>query len=281
MTELQALFSTWLDPQFLGPLAATWSGRVLGALAIFIIGRVLIRVLARWATAGMRRVGLDDTLNRFLGNLINTALLVVLVLTAFTALGVPTTSAFAVVGAAGLAVALALKDSLSNFSSGVMLVFFRPFKVGDFIDAAGVSGVVESIGIFSVVMKTPDNRVIIVPNSLVYGGAITNFNAESTRRIDLTIAIGYDADIPQAKSVIAAVIAAEARVLKHPVPEIVVQDVLQTVVTITIRAWVASADYGAVRSDLLEHSKRVLDKYGLSIPVEERMLPRASLTASK
>ena len=158
----------------------------------------------------MRRVGVDDTLTRFLGNLLYMVLLVFLVLTAFSALGVPTTNFLAIVGAAGLAVGLALKDSLSNFSSGVMLVFFRPFKVGDQIDAAGVGGVVESIGIFNVVLKTPDNRVITVPNSLIYAGAITNYNAESTRRVDLTIAIGYDADIPQAKSVIAAIVAAES-----------------------------------------------------------------------
>ena len=281
MDELQALFSTWFDPEFLGPLLATWSGRLLAALAIFVVGRLLIRILARWATAGMRRFGLDDTLNRFLGNLINTALLVVLVLTAFTALGVPTTSAFAVVGAAGLAIALALKDSLSNFSSGVMLVFFRPFHVGDQIDAAGVSGVVESIGIFSVVLKAPDNRVITVPNSLVYGGTITNYNAERTRRVDLTIAIGYDADIPQAKSVIAAVVAAEARVQKHPAPEVAVQDVLPTAVTMAVRAWAATADYAGVRSDLLERIKRALDKYGLSIPPEQRVPPAAATLVSK
>ena len=188
----------------------------------------------------MRRVGVDDTLTRFLGNLLYMVLLVFLVLTAFSALGVPTTNFLAIVGAAGLAVGLALKDSLSNFSSGVMLVFFRPFQVGDQIDAAGVGGVVESIGIFNVVLKTPDNRVITVPNSLIYAGAITNYNAESTRRIDLTIAIGYDADIPQAKSVIAAVVAAETRIAKHPVPEVAVQDVLPTAVTLAVRVWVAT-----------------------------------------
>ena len=224
----------------------------------------------------MRRVGLDDTLTRFLGNLLYMVLLVFLVLTAFSALGVPTTNFLAIVGAAGLAVGLALKDSLSNFSSGVMLVFFRPFKVGDQIDAAGVGGVVESIGIFNVVLKTPDNRVITVPNSLIYGGTITNYNAESTRRIDLTIAIGYDADIPQAKSVIAAIVAAEARIAKHPAPEVAVQDVLPTAVTLAVRVWVASADYGNVRSDLLERIKRALDKYGLSIPAEQRVLPPAA-----
>jgi small conductance mechanosensitive channel len=282
MADLQALFSTWLDPELLGPLLATWSGRILAALAIFVVGRLLLRVLTRSASAAMRRVGFDDTLNRFLGNLLSTVLLVVLVLTALTVLGVPTTTAFALVGAAGLAIALGLKDTLSNFSSGVMLVFFRPFKVGDMIDAAGVGGVVESIGIFNVVLKTPDNRVINVPNSLVYGGPITNYNAEGTRRIDVTIAIGYDADIPQAKSVIAAVVAAEARILKHPVPEVAVQDILSVAVTIAVRVWVASADYGVVRSDLLERIKRTLDKYGLGIPAEQRVSPTAAtLTVGK
>jgi small conductance mechanosensitive channel len=160
-------------------------------------------------------------------------------------------------------------------------VFFRPFKVGDQIDAAGASGVVESIGIFNVTLKTPDNRVITVPNSLVYGGTITNYNAETTRRIDLTIAIGYDADIPQARSVIEAVVAAESRIAKQPLPEVAVQDVLPAAVTLAVRVWVKTADYGAVRSDLLERTKRSLDKYGLSIPVEQRVPPLAVQTASK
>jgi small conductance mechanosensitive channel len=281
MADLQAWFSTWLDPRLAGEVAMTWSGRLLAALAIFLVGRIFLSALTGWVTGAMRRVGVDDTLNRFLGNLLYVVLLIFLVLTTLSALGVPTMNFLAIVGAAGLAIALALKDSLSNFSSGVMLVFFRPFKVGDMIDAAGVSGVVESIGIFSVVLKTPDNRVINVPNSLIYGGTITNYNAESTRRVDLTIAIGYDADIPQAKSVIAAVVAAEARVAKKPVPEVAVQDVLQTAVTIAVRVWVDSADYGNVRSDLLERIKRALDKYGLSIPAGQRLLPPATLTATK
>ena len=280
MENLQAWLSTWLDPRVVGEVAMAWSGRVLAALAIFVIGRWVLRGLTGWATRSMRRVGVDDTLTRFLGNLLYMVLLIFLVLTAFSALGVPTTNFLAILGAAGLAVGLALKDSLSNFSLGVMLVFFRPFQVGDQIDAAGVGGVVESIGIFNVVLKTPDNRVITVPNSLIYAGAITNYNAESTRRVDLTIAIGYTADIPQAKSVIAAVVAAETRIAKHPVPEVVVQDVLQTAVTLAVHVWVASADYPTVRSDLLERMKRALDKYGLSIPAEQRLLP-PTLTASK
>src|SRR6185503_12712413 len=281
MEQLQAWISTWLDPHMLGELALDWSGRVVAALAIFIVGRLFLKALTAWATAGMRRVGLDDTLSRFLGNLIYFVLLVFLALTAFQTLGVPTTNFLAIVGAAGLAVGLALKDSLANFSSGVMLVFFRPFKVGDQIDAAGTGGVVETIGIFNTVLKTADNRVINVPNSLVYSGTITNYNAESTRRIDLTIAIGYDADIPQAKSVIAAIVAAESRVAQHPAPEVAVQEVQQTAVMLAVRVWVQTADYAAVRGDLLERIKRSLDKYGLSIPAAHRAVPPAQLIASK
>src|SRR5512134_2811116 len=256
METLQTWITTWLDPRVVGEAVVDWGGRIFGALVIFIVGRILMRALTSWATVAMRRLGIDDTLSRFLGNLLYIVLLVFLALTVFQTLGVPTTNFLAIVGAAGLAIGLALKDSLSNFSSGVMLVFFRPFKVGDQIDAAGVGGVVESIGIFNTVLKTADNRVINVPNSLVYGGTITNYNAESTRRIDLTIAIGYDADIPQAKSVIAAIIAAESRIAKHPAPEVAVPDVLPTAVTIAVRVWVDSANYGNVRSDLLERIKR-------------------------
>jgi small conductance mechanosensitive channel len=282
MEQLQAWITTWLDPRWVGEAVMDWSGRILAALFIFIVGRLLMRGLTNWATAGMRRVGLDDTLSRFLGNLLYIVLLVFLALTVFQTLGVPTTNFLAIVGAAGLAVGLALKDSLSNFSSGVMLVFFRPFKVGDQIDAAGVSGVVESIGIFNVVLKTADNRVINVPNSLVYGGTITNYNAEDTRRIDLAIAIGYDADIPQARSVIAGVVAADARIAQQPAPDIAVLEVHPVAVSIAVRVWVKTADYGSVRSDLLERVKRALDKYGLSIPAEHRALPPPSpLTASK
>ena len=281
METLQTWIATWVDPKVVGEAVMDWGGRIVGALLIFIIGRMLMRALTSWATSAMRRVGMDDTLSRFLGNLIYMALLVFVGITAAGALGVPTSSFLAIVGAAGLAIGLALKDSLANFSSGVMLVFFRPFKVGDQIDAAGTGGVVETIGIFNTVLKTPDNRVINVPNSLVYAGTITNYNAESTRRIDLTIAIGYDADIPQAKSVIAAIVAAESRVAPHPAPEVAVQEVQQTAVLLAVRVWVQTAEYGAVRSDLLERIKRSLDKYGLSIPAAHRAVPPAQLIASK
>jgi small conductance mechanosensitive channel len=282
MNDLKTLLADWFDLHEVSSFVLGWSGRVLGALAIFIIGRIVARALSNWLRRGMQRVGPDETLSRFFGNLVYTGLLVFVILTAISALGVPTTNFLAILGAAGLAVGLALKDSLSNFSSGVMLVMFRPFKVGDQIDAAGTGGVVDAIGIFNVTLKTPDNRVITVPNSLVYSGTITNYNAEARRRIDLIIPIGYDADIAQAKSAITAITAAEARIQRHPAPEVVVQDVLANSVTLAVRVWVATADYGNVRSDLLERIKRSLDKYELGIPVEHRTLPPPPYqTASK
>jgi small conductance mechanosensitive channel len=178
------------------------------------------------------------------------------------------------VGAAGLAVGLALKDSLANFSSGVMLVFFRPFRVGDAIQAAGVSGIVETIGIFSTVVKTPDNVVITVPNSLIYAGPITNFTAEPTRRIDIVVAIGYEASIAEAKSLIREVLHGDRRVLVSPAPEIVVNDLGQNSVNLIVRAWTATADLPGTRADLLERVKETFERNGLGNPYPRMRLER-------
>lgn len=281
MNDLKTLLADWFDPHEVSSFVMGWGGRVVAALAIFVIGRIVARALSRWLRVAVQRVDHDETLSRFFGNLVYTGLLVFVILTAISALGVPTTNFLAILGAAGLAIGLALQGSLSNFSSGVFLVAFRPFKVGDQIDAAGTGGVVDAIGIFNVTLKTPDNRVITVPNSLVYSGTITNYNAEPKRRIDLIVPIGYDADIPQAKSAIMAITAAEARIERVPAPEVVVQDVLPAAVTLAVRVWVASENYGDVRSDLLERIKRSLDKYNLAIPRELRTLPPSIQTANK
>jgi small conductance mechanosensitive channel len=198
--------------------------------------------------------------------------MVFVVLTAVGALGVPTTNFLAIIGAAGLAIGLALKDSLSNFSSGVMLVFFRPFKVGDYVEAAGVGGTVSSIGIFNTVIKTPDNRVITVPNSLIYGDAITNFSAESTRRIDLVIGIGYDDDVQRAKALIQGVLSNEDRVLDDPAPTSMTLELGESSVNIAVRPWVKTSEYWPVRGELLERIKKALEDSGLSIPYPQRDL---------
>jgi small conductance mechanosensitive channel len=266
MEQLLASLQTWFDPHMLGELLLNWTGKVLAALAIFVIGRLLAGWASRWLVAAMQRVGLDQTLARFFGNLAYIALVVMVMLTAVSTLGVPTTNFLALVGAAGLAIGLALKDSLSNFSSGAMLVFFRPFRVGDTIKAAGCEGTVESIGMFSTHVKTADNAVIVVPNSLIYAGTITNFTAEPTRRIEMTLAVGYEDSIADAKALIADELRAEKRVLARPVPEVVVNELGPNGVSIVVRAWVATGDQGGARSDLLERFKTALGERGFKTP---------------
>jgi len=215
---------------------------------------------------------MDKTLSRFLSNLINIVLMILIALTALSALGVNTTNFLAIFGAIGLAVGLALKDSFSNFAAGVMLVFFRPFKSGDFIEAAGISGIVQSISIFNTVLKTPDNRVIIVPNSLIHADTITNHSAEDMRRIDLIIGIGYNDDIARAKALIQGVLSQNDRVLDQPPPSMMLLDLGESSVDIAVRPWTKSADYWSVRSELLENIKRALEHAGLSLPYPQRDL---------
>jgi len=272
MENLIALFETWMDPQIAGSLLLDWLGRILAAVAIFLIGRWVSKAALGWFARAVAKAQLDETLSRFLSSVIYMILMVFVVLTALSALGVNTTNFLAILGAAGLAIGLALKDSLSNFSAGVMLVFFRPFRTGDFIEAAGVSGSVQSIKIFNTVLKTGDNRVITVPNALIYADTITNFSAEATRRIDLVIGIGYDDDIGRAKALVQGVLSQDDRVLEQPAPAMLLAELGESSVDIAVRPWVKSADYWVVRSDLLENIKRALDNAGLSIPYPQRDL---------
>ena len=280
MESLLASLNEWFDPAVLVPLVLAWSGRITAALVVFIVGRWISKSLTGWVRRGMDRAGIDATLSRFLGNLVYIMLIALVILTALSTLGINTTNFLAIVGAAGLAIGLALKDSLSNFAAGVMLVFFRPFKAGDFIEAAGISGTVESIRIFSTVLKTPDNRVITVPNALIYGATITNYSAESTRRIDLLIGISYDDDIGRAKALIQGVISEESRILKEPPSQLLLMSLGESSVDIAVRVWVATGDYWQVRSDLLERIKLALEGAGLSIPYPQRDLHIVSSVSS-
>lgn len=272
MEELSARLSSWMDPHLIGAVLLSWSGRICAAVLIFFIGRMIAKGLAAWARRAFNRVGVDETLGRFFGSLINMVLLVLIVLTAVTALGVPTTNFLAILGAAGLAIGLALKDSLSNLAAGVMLVFFQPFRVGDTIEAAGVSGTVEDIGAFDTVIKSPDNRTITVPNSLLYAGTIVNSSREALRRVDLLIPISYEDDVAKAKQLIRGLAAADERILVTPGAEIVVDAFAPSSVNIALRVWVKSTDYGAVRGDLLERSKHVLEEHGLSLSYMQQQL---------
>lgn len=259
-----------LDMETLGPLLIDWGWRILAALLIFLIGRMIAKRLAGLAAAAMGKARVDDTLIQFLRSIVYMTLLVVVALAAVSQLGVDTTSFFAILGAAGLAVGLALKDSLSNFSAGTMLVFFRPFKVGDYVDAGGVAGTVDGISIFNTVLKTPDNRVITVPNSQIYGGTITNFSAMDTRRIDLVFGVGYADNVERAKEIMMGILEADERILKDPAPQVMMLELADSSVNFAVRPWVASGDYWAVRADVLEKTKKALEDAGLSIPYPQR-----------
>jgi small conductance mechanosensitive channel len=270
MEEIFANISEFMDPALVGALVLDWGGKVIAALLIFVIGRWIASAIAGAISRALDRANVDMTLSRFLRSLVYMTLLVFVILTAVGALGVPTTNFLAILGAAGLAIGLALKDSLSNFSSGVMLVFFRPFRSGDFVEAGGVSGTVDTIRIFNTIIKTPDNRVITVPNSLIYGGTITNYSAEATRRIDLVIGVSYDDDVARAREIIMGVLESEERILKDPAPVVMLLELADSSVNFAVRPWVNSADYWSVRAAVLEHSKKALEDAGLSIPYPQR-----------
>jgi small conductance mechanosensitive channel len=269
-----------LVPEAIIPLLLAWGARILVALLIFVVGRWVSKRVAAAVAAATERANVDATLTNFLRSVVYMALLVMVVLAAVQTLGVEATSFFAILGAAGLAVGLALKDSLANFSSGVMLVFFRPFKAGDYVEAGGVSGTVDSISIFNTIMKTPDNRVIIVPNSQIYAGSITNFSTMQTRRIDLVFGISYDDDVVRAKEVMQSVIEADERILKDPAPTIMMLELADSSVNFAVRPWVATADYWSVRGHLLEQIKKALEDNGMSIPYPQRDLHLINQAAS-
>jgi small conductance mechanosensitive channel len=258
------------QPGFIEQFLIPWTIRLLVAAAIWFVGKWIAGKITAAMKKLMAKGGMDDMLVQFLGNILYTLLLIAVIIAALDHLGLQTTSLLAIFGAAGLAVGLALKDSLSNFSSGVMLILFRPFKVGDFIETAGVAGTVEEVRIFSTLIKTPDNRQIIIPNGQIYGGTIINVSAKPTRRIDLVFGIGYDDDLRKAKELIAGIMAQDERILKDPAPVIALGELGDSSVNINVRPWVNSGDYWPVRADLLENVKLAFDSNGISIPFPQR-----------
>mgnify|MGYP003519792211 FL=1 len=237
------------------------------ALLIFIIGKWAVNKIVSLLGKVLRKVkGMDETLIRFLENIVYYALIIVVILTALGKLGVETTSFLAILGAAGLAIGLALKDSLGNFASGVMIILFKPFKVGDTVTAGGATGTVKEVGIFSSIFITPDNQKIIVPNAAITKGSITNINAYETRRIDLVIGVDYKDDIKKAKEVLTTVINSHEKVLKDKPIGIVVSELAESSVNFTINVWVQTSDFAEVKFYLLENIKLSFDKEGITIP---------------
>lgn len=246
--------------------AIPWGLKVVLALLVLVVGLWLAKLITSLTGKALTKAHMDEMLVRFLESLLKALLQVVVVIAALGQLGVQTTSLIAVLGAAGLAIGLALQNSLANFAAGVMLLVFKPFKAGDFVEAGGVQGMVEHIRVFNSVLRTVDNREITVPNGNIYNGVITNYSARDTRRIDLVVGISYDSDIRKAKELVQSILAADARVLKDPEPSWGVADLADSSVNLFIRPWVASADYWAVRADVLEAIKLGFDANGIGIP---------------
>ena len=240
--------------------------KVIGSILIFYIGKKVAKWLTQITQKAMQKAKVDETIVKFLGNVIYGGLLLFIILAALSNLGVNTTSFIAVLGAAGLAVGLAFQGTLSNVGAGVLLIFFRPFKIGDFIQAGGESGVVEEINLFSVLLKTGDNKQIIIPNSAIISGNITNFSAKDTRRVDWIFGIGYSDDLKLAKTTLEEIVKMDNRVLNEPSPLVAVSELADSSVNFTVRAWVKSGDYWGVYFDTLEKVKLTFDEKGISIP---------------
>ena len=252
--------------QDVGAWVATYGLQVLGAVVILVVGWLAAKIVRRALERLLEKAKEEETLSRFVAGLVHIALLTFIIIAALGKAGVPVTSFIAVIGAAGLAIGLALQGSLANFAAGVLLILFKPIKAGDFVEAGGATGVVEEVGIFVTQIRTPDNKTIIVPNAKVTGDNITNYSAKPTRRVDLVIGVAYDADLKRTREVIAAVLEADERVLDDPAPQIAVSELADSSVNFVVRPWVNTADYWDVYFGTLEAAKIALDGAGIGIP---------------
>ncbi|GAB4246587.1 MULTISPECIES: mechanosensitive ion channel family protein [Deferrisoma] len=252
------------------PLATTYGLQALGAIVILIVGKIAAGVIESLAERGLTRAKVDKALVGFLGSLVRYGVLTFAVIAALANFGIQTTSFVTVLGAAGLAVGLALQGSLSNFAAGVLILLFRPFGLGDFVEAGGVTGAVQHIGILTTVLTSPDNKKIIVPNSQIMGGTIVNYSANDTRRVDLTVGVGYGDDLGKAKAVLEKIVRDHPKVLPDPAPVIEVAELGDSSVNFVVRPWVKTPDYWEVYFDLNRTIKETFDREGISIPFPQR-----------
>jgi small conductance mechanosensitive channel len=251
-------------------LLALYGMKVIGAIVIFVVGRWVVKGITRLIKRMMEKSKTDKTLVAFVGNLSYVALLAFVIIAALNQLGIQTASFIAVLGAAGLAIGLALQGSLSNFAAGVLMIIFKPFKVGDYIEGAGTAGIVEEIQIFTTQLATPDNKTIIIPNSKMTGDNIINYSTKGTRRVDLVFGIGYGDDIDKARQIIMKAIGQDARVLKDPEPVVVVSELADSSVNLTVRAWTKIEDYWGFYFETTEKIKKQFDAQGIRIPFPQR-----------
>lgn len=265
---MDQLFNSGVD--VVNQYVVPWSVNISMALLVYLIGRWLARITVRIVKRLMERANIDASLRSFAGHIISVTLTIVVLIAALDQLGIDTTSIVAVFATAGLAVGLAMKDSLSNFAAGVMLIIFKPFKVGDVITAAGSTGVVEAIRIFNTVLRSGDNQEITIPNSHIFGSTITNITCRETRRIDLLIGIGYDDNIGQAKQLLEQIMAGHEAILDDPAPAVIVMELGDSSIILAVRPWVNTADYWTVRSQLLQTIRETFAEQGISIPYPQR-----------
>jgi len=244
--------------------------KLVVALVIFIIGRFVAGMVQKGLRKLMQAQQVDKILESFVCNLAYWTVKIFVIIAAINQVGIQTTSLIAVMGAAGLAVGLALQGSLSNFAAGVLIVIFRPYRVGDFVEAAGIAGVVEQVQMLTTVMKTGDNKQIVVPNAQIMDSIITNYSANDTRRVDMTIGVSYDDDLDKVRTTLQALIDADERILKDPACTIAVAELADSSVNFAVRPWVRTADYWGVQFDLTEAIKKRFDKEGISFPYPQQ-----------
>jgi small conductance mechanosensitive channel len=244
--------------------------QLLVALAIFVVGRIIARMIQRGIRRMMQAQEMDKILETFVSNLAYWTMMIFVIIAAINQIGIQTTSLIAVMGAAGLAIGLALQGSLSNFAAGVLIVIFRPYRVGDWVEAAGISGAVEQVQILTTILKTGDNKQIIVPNSQIMNSIITNYSANDTRRVDLTVGVSYEDDLDKVRSTIQSLVDADERILKDPACTIAVAALADSSVNFTVRPWVKTSDYWSVMFDLTEAIKKRFDEEDISFPFPQR-----------
>ncbi|KPJ96641.1 MAG: hypothetical protein AMJ53_00185 [Gammaproteobacteria bacterium SG8_11] len=256
--------------QMVKDLVTLWGIKVIVAVVMLIIGIWIAKLLRNITKKLLRKRSIDETVVSFLGSLVYVALVTVVIIAVLRQVGIETTSFIAIIGAAGLAIGFALQGSLSNFAAGILMLFFRPFKAGDFIEGGGTMGAVEKIHVFTTQLKTPDNKVVIVPNSKIMGDNITNYSAKEQRRVDMKFGIGYGDDMKKAKKVMEDVLAKDQRVLKDPAPTVAVVELGDSSVNFVCRPWVNTSDYWPVYFDITQKVKEAFDKEGISIPFPQR-----------
>jgi len=251
-------------------VAISFGGKLLVALIIFYVGRIVAKMLVKGIHKIMRAQEVDQILETFVCNLAYWMVMVFVIIAAISQIGVQTTSLIAVMGAAGLAIGLALQGSLSNFAAGVLIVVFRPYRMGDFVEVAGISGSVVQVQILSTILKTGDNKQIVVPNAQIMNSIITNYSANNTRRVDMIIGVSYDDNLDKVRDTLRELVNADSRIMQDPECLIAVAELADSSVNFFVRPWVASSDYWAVKFDLTESIKKRFDQDGISFPFPQR-----------